>query len=230
VYRLTRRGYASRLFVLGRKGVERGVPHGTSQEDWDRLAIHDRAAVQHAADLRVGRCNGGQTSTKSERVPLGIGTFHMINISGNALAAHIAHGDHLGTAGNCGTNLTKVAAGASASTYSGGVLSVALTVYKTAGVYSGTGSHYYTKDGRTYNIAIAHACINKTAKTVTVWGPGTSNQSPVTGFGMSSLKGNGTSMGTRGVFGSSLASLPTTQQCSASPLFSATGTGFLTFW
>jgi hypothetical protein len=163
------------------------------------------------------------------------GTFHMINISGNALAAHLAHGDHLGTARDCGTNVTKVsakvAAGASTSTYSGGVLSVAFTVYKTAGVYSGTGSYYYTKDGRTYSIAVAHACINKTAKTVTVWGPGTSNQSPVTGFGMLSLKDYGTSsMGTRTVFGSSLASLPTTQQCSASPLFPATGTGFLTFW
>ena len=34
------------------------------------------------------------------------GTFHMINVSENALAAHLAHGDHLGTAGDCRTNST----------------------------------------------------------------------------------------------------------------------------
>jgi hypothetical protein len=39
------------------------------------------------------------------------GTFHMINISGNALAAHLAHGDYeAGTAGNCGTIPRKAVA------------------------------------------------------------------------------------------------------------------------
>jgi hypothetical protein len=139
--------------------------------------------------------------------------------------------DHLGTAGDCRTNSTeKVASGASTSTYSGGVLSVAFTAFKTGGVYSGTGTYSYTKNGRTFTFAVAHACMNKTTKTMTVWGPGTSNQTPYTGYGMLSLKDYGTSMGTRAAFGSSLASLPTTTQCSGSPLFPATGTGFLTFW
>jgi hypothetical protein len=160
------------------------------------------------------------------------GTFHMINVSENAKAAHLAHGDYLpGKARDCRTSsTTKVASGASTSNYSGGVISVAFTAFKTGGVYSGTGTYSYTKDGRTYTFAVAHACMNKTTKTMTVWGPGTSNQTPYTGYGMLSLKDYGTSMGTRAAFGSSLASLPTTTQCSGSPLFPATGTGFLTFW
>jgi hypothetical protein len=134
--------------------------------------------------------------------------FHLINVSGNALEAHLAHGDtqpgevvpdmenyEYGT--DCEIRSTQAVDGS----FSTDGLDISFTAYISFDeVVSGTGTyHSYTGDGNVMMLTVTGVCLDEVAGVATVWGPATSTLTPP-GYLVLTLADDGVSMSTRAVF------------------------------
>ena len=115
--------------------------------------------------------------------------------------------------------------GYSSGPYNGTTLTVEVTVYEHPnGSYIGLGE--YTYGTVSWPLTVADACVNETAKTATAWGPADAGY-----YGMLSLHDAGTGMMARAGHRGTMTELQPyiDTQCGGTPLFPATGTGYLDF-
>lgn len=171
----------------------------------------------------------------------GDGEFHLINISGNALDAHLAHGDALAEPGpvpgmptfefdeSCVVSSTKVVEGS----FSGGGIDIAFTAYVAFDdAMSGMGSYAYSLNGRTMDVEVIDVCLDDLALTATVWGSGDPSWQDGDGFMVLTLVDTGGgSMATRALFFDDEADAVAAfaSQCVTATTGASGGTGFLTF-
>lgn len=141
--------------------------------------------------------------------------FHLINISGNALEAHVDHGDVLPGAavpemanheygGDCEIRSTQVVEGS----FSGNGLSVGFTAYVASdSTVSGIGAYSFLSNGNIGHMAVSDLCLHPGAGDATVWGPGTLGPTPgplADGYWVLTLIDEGASMSTRALCESSV--------------------------
>lgn len=164
--------------------------------------------------------------------------FHLINVSSNALEAHIAHGDvQPGDAvpemenheygADCEIRSTQVVDGS----FSGDGLSVSFTAYVSFDqVVSGTGLYSYTGNGNIMSMTVSDVCLDEAAGVATVWGSAESSLWD-DGFLVLTLADDGVSMSTRAVFfeAEGDAAALFASQCSAPETPATGGAGSLTF-
>ena len=171
----------------------------------------------------------------------GDGEFHLINVSGNALDAHLAHGDALAEPGpvpglptfefdeNCVVSSTKVVEGS----FSGGGIDIAFTGYVAFDdALSGMGSYAYSVNGRTMEVEVVDICLDEIALTATVWGSGDPSWQDDDGFMVLTLVDTGGgSMATRALYfdNEAAAEAAFATQCLNATTGASGGTGFLTF-
>jgi hypothetical protein len=165
--------------------------------------------------------------------------LHLINVSGNALEAHLAHGDVLpGDAVpemenyeyglDCEVRSTQVVDGL----FEGSGLAIGFSAFMAFDdSISGVGSYSYTINGNTMDLDVMDVCLDSDAKTATVWGSGTSSLDG-DGFMVLTLVDDGGSMSARALFFAAEADAEAAfdDQC-ANPIVGASGgSGFLIFF
>lgn len=166
--------------------------------------------------------------------------FHLINVSGNALDAHLAHGDkqpgdavegieNYEFVEDCGIRTTRVVE----ASFSNAGLAVSFAAYVSFDqVVSGVGSYSYS-DALTENdmsMTVRDVCIDEVNSVATIWGSGSSTLWGE-GFVVLTIADDGGSMSTRAVFhelqGEAEASFA--GQCLAPDLPMTDGVGSLIF-
>jgi hypothetical protein len=171
----------------------------------------------------------------------GNGEFHLINISSNALNAHLAHGDALAGGGAvpgmpnfefdeaCEQYSTEVVEGS----FSGGGIDIDFTAYVAFDeTVSGMGSYSYSFNGRTMDVDVIDVCLDPMALTATVWGSGDPSWQDTDGFMVLTLVDTGGgSMATRALFfdDEAAAEAAFEAQCTTPITGASGGTGYLTF-
>ena len=164
--------------------------------------------------------------------------FHLINVSGNALEAHLAHGDtqpgdvvpemeNHEYGEDCEVRSTEVVDGS----FSADGLSVSFTAYVSFDqVVSGTGLYSYTGNGNIMSMTVSDICLDEPSGVATVWGVAESSLWE-DGFLVLTLADNGASMSTRAVFfeAEGNAALLFASQCNAPETPATGGEGSLTF-
>jgi hypothetical protein len=165
--------------------------------------------------------------------------FHLINVSGNALEAHLAHGDtqpgevvpdmenyEYGT--DCEIRSTQVVDG---SFLTDG-LSVGFVAYVSFDqAVSGTGTYVsYTGEGNIMSMTVSDVCLDELNGVATVWGAAESSQWD-DGYLVLTLADDGVSMSTRAVFyeDESDAAALFASQCSTPEIPVTDGAGSLIF-
>ena len=134
-------------------------------------------------------------------------TFHLINVNGNALEAHIAHGDtqpgdavsevqNYEFGEDCEIRSTQVVEGS----FLGEGLSVSFVAYVSFDqVVSGTGLYSYAGNGNLMSMAISDVCLDDHESVATAWGTASSTLWG-DGFLVLTLRDDGLSMSTSAVF------------------------------
>jgi hypothetical protein len=173
------------------------------------------------------------------------GAFQLITINENAYPAHVEHGDAqpgdpvsggFGQFGDdCSPEPRLIVDGSSFGPYNSLVLTIDFMVFEDPdGTYSGQG-HYLRTDQATpantlleCTFMVSDACIDSADRTVTVWGPtGDGQFGALSLFDMNpgdpSMKARATALGSEASVLDFAA-----KQCGDSPLWPATGTGYLT--
>lgn len=168
-------------------------------------------------------------------------TFHLINISSNALAAHIAHGDALAGGSavpgmpmyefdeDCAIYSTKVVEGA----FSGSGLEIGFSAYLAFDdAVSGMGSYSYSVNGNTMDVEVIDVCLDEAVRTATVWGSGTSSKDGPGFMVLTLVDTGGGTMSTRALFFTDEVDAETAfaSQCATPTTGASGGTGFLTFF
>jgi hypothetical protein len=168
------------------------------------------------------------------------GTFHMINISSNALPAHIAHGDALAGGSavpgmptyefdeNCDIPSKQVVEGE----FSKSGLAISFSGYLAFDdAVSGMGSYSYSVNGNTMDVEILDMCLDESAKTASVWGSGESSLSGDGFMVLTLIDTGGGTMSTRALFFADEAGAESAfdSQCTTAVAGASGGTGYLTF-
>ena len=171
----------------------------------------------------------------------GADRFHLINISSNALPAHIAHGDALAGGSavpgmptyefdeTCTKYSTKVVEGA----FSKSGLEIGFTAYLAFDdAVSGMGSYSYTVNSNTMDVEIVDVCLDEFAKTATAWGSGDSTLEGAGFMVLTLVDTGGGTMSTRALFfhDEADAEAAFNSQCTTPITGASGGTGYLTFF
>ena len=207
----------------------------------DHAGRPDHAAKNHGASAV-----GGERVSPAPKVDVchrtGNGEFHLINISSNALDAHLAHGDALAGGGAvpgmpnfefdeaCEEYSTEVVEGS----FSGGGIDIAFTAYVAFDEeVSGMGSYSYSFNGHTMDVDVMDVCLAPSALSATVWGSGDPSWLDTDGFMVLTLVDTGGgSMATRALFFDDEveAAASFVEQCTTPLIGRSGGTGYLTFF
>lgn len=199
----------------------------------------------HAAANKVAPAVESERVSPAPKVDVchrtGDGEFHLINISSNALDAHLAHGDALAGGGvvpgmptyefdaECGVYSTEVVDGV----FSGGGIDIAFTAYVAFDdAVSGIGSYSYSLNGRTMDVDVIDVCLDPMALTATVWGSGDPSWQATDGYMVLTLVDTGGgSMATRALFfgDEAAAEAAFEAQCTTAVTGASGGTGYLIF-
>ncbi len=207
----------------------------------DHAGRPDHSAKNHSAPAVEGeRVSPAPKVDVCHRT--GNGDFHLINISSNALNAHLGHGDALAErwsgSGTCRTSSstrrasmysTEVVEGS----FSGGGIDIDFTAYVAFDeTVSGMGSYSYSFNGRTMDVDVLDVCLDAMALTATVWGSGDPSWQDTDGFMVLTLVDTGGgSMATRALFfdDEAAAEAAFEAQCTTPITGASGGTGYLTF-
>lgn len=224
-----------RLFVLVMATtllmtVATGVAHATPPDHAARPEKAQKAEKTAKAD-KVDVCHYSAGADK----------FHLINISSNALPAHLAHGDALAGGSavpgmptyefdeTCATYSTKVVEGS----FSKSGLEIGFTAYLAFDdAVSGMGSYSYSANGNTMDVEITDVCLDETAKTATAWGSGDSTLEGAGFMVLTLVDTGGGTMSTRALFFHDEAGAEAAfdSQCTTPITGASGGTGHLTFF
>ena len=165
--------------------------------------------------------------------------MHVINVSGNALEAHLAHGDVLPGdpvadmenyeyGEDCEIRSTQVVDGL----FEGAGIAIGFSAFMAFDdAISGVGSYSYTVNGNSMDLDVIDVCLDEAAKTATVWGSGTSSLDG-DGYMVLTLVDDGGSMSARALFFAAEADAEASfdDQC-VNPITGASGgSGFLIFF
>lgn len=162
-----------------------------------------------------------------------------INVSGNAVEAHLAHGDVLPGdpvvdmenyeyGEDCEIRSTQVVDGS----FEGSGIAIGFSAYMAFDdSISGVGSYSYSVNGNQMDVDVIDVCLDDAAKTATVWGSGTSTLDGE-GFMVLTLVDDGGSMSARALFFPDAvdAEAAFDSQCATPATGASGGTGFLIFF